>query len=285
MLLALALWIRVLANPLANLIQKKLSQSGFSSERINLHTYGLLTMAGISLVGLSGLPAFNYQLLYYALLTGLFGAFGNLLLLKALEKGELSVLGPINSYKSIVALVIGIFILGEIPDWHKLPGVLLIIAGSYFVIDRKEENFSWKLLGRPDIKYRIWAMILTAIEALFLKKLIHLSDVTTAFAIWAAFGFLFVSVHYLFGKKHEKRAADSSYAYRLVAIAACIAGMQFATIYIFEKMNVGYALAIFQLSTLVSVLLGFWYFGEKDLFKKLLGSVIMIVGTLIILLL
>jgi drug/metabolite transporter (DMT)-like permease len=50
-------------------------------------------------------------------------------------------------------------------------------------------------------------------------------------------------------------------------------------------MQVGYALALFQLSALVSVILGFWYFGEKDLLKKLLGSIIMIAGTLIILLL
>jgi drug/metabolite transporter (DMT)-like permease len=49
-------------------------------------------------------------------------------------------------------------------------------------------------------------------------------------------------------------------------------------------MPVGYALSLFQLSTIVSVLLGHRIFKEMGIRKKLIGSAIMIVGSIIIIL-
>ena len=60
--------------------------------------------------------------------------------------------------------------------------------------------------------------------------------------------------------------------------------MQLTTNYAFSKMQVGYALSLFQLSTLVSVFLGYKIFKEQDIRKKIIGSVIMIVGSIIIIL-
>lgn len=61
--------------------------------------------------------------------------------------------------------------------------------------------------------------------------------------------------------------------------------MQFTTNYTFKHMAVGYALSLFQLSTIVSVLLGHKIFKEQDIRKKLIGSAIMIIGSIVIILL
>lgn len=61
--------------------------------------------------------------------------------------------------------------------------------------------------------------------------------------------------------------------------------MQYTTNYVFAHMNVGYALALFQLSTVVSIFLGWRIFNETDIRKKLLGAVIMIAGSVMIILL
>jgi drug/metabolite transporter (DMT)-like permease len=60
--------------------------------------------------------------------------------------------------------------------------------------------------------------------------------------------------------------------------------MQYTTNYVFSKMNVSYALALFQLSTIFSVLLGVNIFKEKELLKKILASLIMILGAVLIIL-
>jgi drug/metabolite transporter (DMT)-like permease len=61
--------------------------------------------------------------------------------------------------------------------------------------------------------------------------------------------------------------------------------MQLTTLLTFGKLPVGYSLALFQLSTLISVFLGYRYFQEGQIRKRLLGSVIMAAGAMLIVLL
>lgn len=224
----------------------------------------------------------------WSVLSGIAGAVGNGFLVKALQKGDLSVLGPINAYKSVVGIIAGIFLLGEIPNAWGMVGTALIIGGSYFVLDTTEDKFSWGLLKRKEIQYRIWALILTAIEAVFLKKVIQASSVTTAFLSWCWFGalfsFLLLSLYRLRLPAEVERFTSADLS-RFVLLILCLGTMQLTTNYVLNHMPVGYALALFQLSILISVLLGHRIFKEKDIRKKMVGSVIMVVGSLFIILL
>ena len=60
--------------------------------------------------------------------------------------------------------------------------------------------------------------------------------------------------------------------------------MQYSTNYVFANMNVSYALALFQLSTILSVFLGANIFQEKNFKEKLVGSIIMAIGAIVIIL-
>jgi drug/metabolite transporter (DMT)-like permease len=212
---------------------------------------------------------------------------GNGFLVKALEKGDLSVLGPINSYKSVVGLVTGIFLLAEFPNVWGLMGTALIIFGSYFVLDTTEDRFTWALLKRKAIQFRIWAMVLTGIEAVFVKKVILATSTLISFFSWCWFG-TFFALLFLLVEKRSMPATTARISWadagRFLCLASCVALMVFTTAYTFQQMDVGYALALFQLSTLVSVILGFKIFREQDIRKKLLGSVIMIIGSVVIIL-
>jgi drug/metabolite transporter (DMT)-like permease len=72
---------------------------------------------------------------------------------------------------------------------------------------------------------------------------------------------------------------------KYLMLIVCIGTMQFTTTYTFDHLPVGYALSLFQLSIIVSVLLGHQIFKEQDIRKKLLGSAIMIIGSVVIILL
>ena len=240
-------------------------------------------MIGIS-VNWKALPP---EFWFYSVLAGVVGASGNGFLVKALQKGDLSVLGPVNSYKSVVGIIVAVFVLGEIPNIWGLLGIALIIYGSYFVLDTTDERFSAALLKKSEIQYRIWAMILTAIEAVFIKKIIVASTTTIAFISWCWFGAFFSAILLLVYRVNFKEEAGKiSYRdfSRYALLVVCIGTMQFTTNYAFDHMPVGYALSLFQLSTIVSVLLGHRIFKEKDIRKKLIGSAIMIAGSVIIIL-
>ncbi|MCU7550541.1 EamA family transporter [Chitinophagaceae bacterium LB-8] len=288
LLTSIAVLLRILSNPLGNVFQKQLTKKGHHPLVVNFLTYFILSAGCIFLaidVKWSELPS---QFWIYSLLGGLAGGIGNGFLVKALEHGDLSVLGPINSYKSVVGIIVGIFLLGELPNLWGALGMALIIYGSYYVLDTTEDRFSWGLLKRKEIQYRIWAMVLTAIEAVFIKKVILASSTVISFISWCWFGTLFSFLLLLFYRvKISSRQKGITFqdASKYLYLVFCIGTMQFTTNYVFDHMEVGYALSLFQLSTIVSVLLGYRIFQETNIRQKLLGSAIMIAGSILIILL
>jgi drug/metabolite transporter (DMT)-like permease len=288
LLLSLAVLLRILSNPFGNVFQKQLTARGNHPLVVNFLTYLILAILSLLLlksVTFSELPpAFWIN----STLVGIAGALGNGFLVKALQRGDLSVLGPINSYKSVVGIIAGIFILGEIPNIWGIAGIVLIIYGSYFVLDTTDDKFSFALLKKNEIQFRIWALILTAIEAVFIKRIINVSSPVIAFISWCVFGAFFsffLLVIYKLKIREEFSKLTSKNFFTYIYLVGCIGIMQLTTNYAFAKMQVGYALSLFQLSIIVSVLLGYKIFKEQDVRKKLIGSGIMIAGSIIITLL
>lgn len=246
-----------------------------------------MSFVGLVPVLVLGIEPLESGFWLYAILVGLLGAIGNGFLVKSFEKGDLSILAPINAYKAIVGLVFGAIVLREYPNWYGLLGMVLIIWGSYFVLDTMEERFTWKLFLNKQIQYRIIALVFCAVEAVFIKKLIVLSSVLEAFVAWCVFGAFFslLTMH-LLGLSFAKAFGllKTRNAVTFVNIAVCIGMMQYMTNYVFTRIDVAYALSLFQLGAVVSVVLGFSVFKEKNIIRKLLGTVIMIIGSVVIIL-
>jgi drug/metabolite transporter (DMT)-like permease len=287
-LISLAVLLRIFSNPLGNVFQKQLTTKGIHPLFVNFQTYFLLSAVSLFIASFLHWPVLPRQFWVYSVLGGIAGALGNGYLIKALQYGDLSVLGPVNSYKSVIGIIGGIILLGEVPGLWGILGIALIIFGSYFVLDTTKERFSLALLRRRDIQYRLWAMILTAVEAVFVKKVIIASSTTIAFISWCCFGavfsFVMLFVYRLDIKKELKKTGFNEIR-KFILLIVCMGTMQFTTNYTFEHLEVGYSLSFFQLSTIVSVLFGYRFFREMDIRKKLIGSAIMITGSVVIILL
>lgn len=272
-LVTIAVILRVISNPLANVFQKQLTAGKNHPLIVNFLTYFFLSVFCFALLFFIKIPSLGNSFWLYSILGGIMGALGNGFLVKALDKGDLSVLGPINSYKSVVGIIFGIFLLSEIPNVWGILGIGLIIYGSYFVLDSPDEKFSWKLLKKQEIQFRIWAMILTAIEAIFVKKVILVSSTVLAFTSWCFFGALFSFIFLFFYKIPIKNELSKTLKIenlnKFLFLIICIGIMQFTTNYIFDYMSVGYALSLFQLSTIVSIIFGYKFFQEKEFGTKL----------------
>jgi drug/metabolite transporter (DMT)-like permease len=173
MLTALFVAARILASPVSNVFQKQLAQGSANPLFIIGATHALLTLGCLPLVFAGSLPLDPRFWTNIAVCAALAVA-GNVLLVCALSSTGLSVLGPINAYKSVVGLVLGIFLIGEVPTLLGAAGVLLILAGSYFVVDRdihqpRRHAFA-AFFSERGIQFRFAALILSATEAVFLKK-------------------------------------------------------------------------------------------------------------------
>lgn len=277
-----ALFLRVVSNPLANVFQKKICAEN-SSLLCNFYTYFILGILCIPFAFQVNWAILPKEFWIYAIIAGFLCSVGNACLVKALQIGELSVLGPINSYKCIVGMFVAIIVLHEIPSFVGVLGMVLIIWGSWFVFDTQKEGFSLELLKRKDIILRFTALFLMGIEAVFLKKVILLSSPVISFMLWCWAGAFFAFwLIFCFRKKFE--LIKKSDIQKYVIVCSMLATMQLTTNFVFKHIEVGYALALFQLSTLVNLWFGYKFFHETDMKKKLIGTLIMIVGSVIVIL-
>ncbi len=269
----LAIIIRIFTNSMSNVFQKKLSLEGENPVVVNFINYLILSIFSIPLIFFTNIPITDINFIIYAILGGLTGAICNCFMVLALKRGELSVLGPINSYKAIIGLIFGMIILHEFPNIFGLIGIALIIFGSYFILETP------RAFLKKDIQYRIYALIFSAIEAVFIKKVIILSSIITSFItscfLGAIFSFIIMSI---FSEKNCK-IPSKKHLIIYILTAVCFGLMTFTTAYVFRYMNVGYALSLFQLSIIINVILGYKLFNEKNLLKKLLGSLIILIGS------
>jgi drug/metabolite transporter (DMT)-like permease len=289
MLTSLFVAARIVANPISNVLQKQLAQQSAEPLFIIGATHALLTPVCVLLLldpsRLHAAPGFWMDIIIAAALA----VSGNVLLVYALRSGDLSVLGPINAYKALVSLVLGIVLIGEIPTAMGIAGMLLIIAGSYFVLESgatpgDQSAFS-RFARNPGVQLRFAALALSATEAVFLKKALLLSSPLTTFLLWCLLGLPLAAAAagVLLRDRLSNQIGLLRRHWRTYLWLALTTGvMQLTTLFAFGQLQVGYALALFQLSALISVVLGYRYFQERHIRKRLLGAAVMVAGAALI---
>jgi uncharacterized membrane protein len=280
---------RIVANPLSNLFQKQLTQRSGSPLFIIGVVYALLTIACLPVLLFRPWLAWPlaWELWANMLVCAGLAVASNVLLVYALKTTDLSVLGPINAYKAIVSLVLGIFLIGERPTALGAAGMLLILAGSYFVVDtdlaHPRRNAFVRFFAERGIQLRFAALGLSATEAVFLKKAILLSSPVTTFVLWCTLGLPIAAVALLLkGQTAGQAVIVRQHARTYLALAITTGLMQLTTVLTFGRLQVGYSLALFQLSAVVSVFLGYRYFQETHLRERLFGSIVMVAGAAMI---
>jgi drug/metabolite transporter (DMT)-like permease len=294
MLIWLCILIRIVSNPFSNALQKLLTRHGASSLAVVCLTHGLLSLVCVPFLIVDRPPLDNNSWLAgfwpnIAICT-LLTVAGNALLVEAVKLSDLSVLGPINAYKSVVSLVPGMILLGEFPGSVGLSGIALIVVGSYFIVDKNPaapgQNAFVRFFQERGVQYRFAALALSAIEAIFFKRALLASSPPTAFAFWAVLGFgvSLAAIFLLHGAEQRNGDLGVLRANRRICclLFATTGLMQLSTSFILAGFQVGYALALFQTSTLISVVLGHKLFQEGHFLERLFGSVVMLAGAVLV---
>lgn len=277
---------RVIASPLVNVFQKKLINKDLSPELIVSVSYLFFVLLSI--------PVFIYlkpfdlpvEFWIYISLLGVFDIFGNMFLVKSLKTIDLSVFGPLNSYKPIFAIIFSVFLLGEIPTFGGVSGVVVIIAGSYFLnyYQGGEKYSIVKIITDKGLIFRFLAIALTSIAAVFSKKAILLSSPMITLIYWSVIGWpisVLLVMRLNLNWKSEINQIKN-YKWKFVLLFISFFTLQLLTLLTFEKIFVGYSLALFQLSSLISVFFGFLFFKERNLKYRLIGSIVMVFGAILI---
>ena len=286
---ALFVAVRIIANPVSNVFQKRLADARVNPLFVIAATHALLSGAALPFLPQMRLSSLTTGFWQDMAVSAILAVAGNVLLVYALKFSDLSVLGSVNAYKAVLSLVLSIFLIGEVPSAAGLVGVALILSGSYFVVDSGEGQPYRRALvqffGERGVQYRLAALVCSATEAVFLKRAVLQSSPLTVFLFWCTLGLLVASVLAAIFLSGQIRAEMKRFPQQWITygwLAATTGLMQVTTLLTFGVMQVGYSLALFQLSTLFSVFLGYRYFQERNIPRRLFGSVLMIAGAVII---
>ncbi len=281
--------VRIAANPFSNVFQKWLTQQQASPLFLICMTHGLLSLGCIPifLLALPHLPKDSGDQWRRRLLHGrrqCIDCRGPQVAL------DLSLLGPINSYKAVVSLLPGMLLLGEWPSALGAAGIALILFGSYFLVGQSTASSRrWAFANfyrERGVQLRLAALVLSAIEAVVLKKALLLGTPLASFAVWSLFGFvaslILVAAFLSRNELGRQLAIVRSNVRNYLLLALSTGLMQLSTIVVLENLQVSYALALFQVSTLLSVLLGWRFFSEGHIVQRSIGALVMAAGAVLI---
>lgn len=318
----LVILIRIVANPAANVFQKLLTRDGARPITVIFGAHLLLSLACVPLFGFThgAAEVFPVSVEFWnsVALCAVLAVACNTLLVYALKFGDLSLLGPINAYKSVVSLLPSLILLGEFPEPVALAGIALIVAGSVLLVgnedvggdpeeqvdDRAAVRFATRislrakqrfgaLVRSPGVRYRVAALIVSATEAAVLKRAVAAATPVAAFIWWCVLGAAAAGVATAWLRSTDSNSGATSPAgefvraprrlprvtlMRYVYLTIATGLMQYCTIVALGDWQVGPVLALFQVSTILSVFFGYRFFAERHLGRRLLGSAIMVVG-------
>ncbi|HTI70222.1 MAG TPA: EamA family transporter [Candidatus Limnocylindria bacterium] len=275
-----AILSRVLLSVSGNALQKRLAGRGLSILSLWLVTY-ILMLAPFVLLALGHHPSRSRDFWENALLGGLLDALGNLAMVAALRSTDLSVFGPLNAFRPVMALLFGWAFLGETPTLYGALGVGVIVAGAVILLKRPSGDAPSPGDSVRPLLFRGLGLSLSTIGAVFLKRAAGVADTATVLAAWTACG---LACLVIIGSLRVPRpwaswrATVKESGGWLLLHALIFALMQWITLKIFVGTLLAYSFAYFQLGMVLQVVAGVVLFREPGIWRRLAGCLVMGVG-------
>lgn len=280
---------RVIFSSFANVFQKKLAHNGLHPFFIVMVSYLVLSFICLPLLWLFNPAELSQTFWINIFFAALLDMAGTLFLVMSLSKTDLSVFGPLNAYKVVISALLALIFLGEVPSLQGVIGISIIVLGSYFLFPsspQSNQNRMIDLLLDRGVQYRFLSILLFSVGTLPLKNAVMAGDALSTTVLWCLIGFPLAVIAYSLLIKHNFKADlahSKNHLGQFLSLGLLIFFMQYATMLVFSKLLIAYSLALFQLSMVLHVFLGYKIFKEEHIIRRLVASIIMIMGCLLVL--
>ena len=278
---------RLLFSAFSNVFQKQLTHRGLHPFFIVFASY--LVLAIICLPLLWTFNPFELSTRFWLNISfaALLDMAGTLFLVMSLSRTDLSVFGPLNAYKVVISMLLAMLFIGEIPSLQGFLGVCVIVAGSYFLFPPKShQGRMWHLFTKKGVQFRFLSILLFSIGTLPLKNAVIVGGALPTTVFWCLIGLPLAGVAQLIFVRDNFRddlVLAKNQVYPLLYLGCLIFLMQYMTMLVFSQLLVAYSLALFQLSMVLQVFLGYRIFNEKHIFRRLAACLVMVGGSLMVL--
>jgi len=221
---------------------------------------------------------------YIVVLTAILG-YASWAHLKAFQLSAISTTVPLLSFTPVFTIFTGWVGFGEVPSWTKILGIVLIVAGTFAIhIDLLSTGWLEPLravLVDAGSRYMLAVALLYAVAGPIEKRVVLMTGPfaeALAYAFGTAALFLLMSLAFRVDPLKPFRREPWT-----VFWLSCSDVLVLITQYVAAAlMPVVVGISLKRAGTIVIVALGWFYFKEHGISRKLLGSAIMVVGVLLI---
>lgn len=205
--------------------------------------------------------------------------------LEALKREDLSYTAPLNAFVPVFTLIIAIVFLNEKPPAFGIAGVFAVVAGAY-IVSIKPDQINWyaplkRLLTSSGAQLSLGVAFFYAINTVLFKVISN--EGYNAFVVLyapAIVGWLLL-LHVPITKLNELKGLSK--ADKAALLGGGLSSFAASLFHILALANTfaSYAVSVRRLDSVFSVLLGWRYLNEKNIRVKLLGSIVMTTGAVI----
>jgi drug/metabolite transporter (DMT)-like permease len=235
--------------------------------------FSLLILIPYTLI--QGLPKIQSNYIISLIVVGIINTITLVLIMRALQISDLSSISPIFCFSPVIVLISAIFFLGEIPTLLSTFGVLLIAIGAITININKTQNPIKNMFKDKGQLLVLLCTIFWAISSNYYK--IGMQQSSPMFFILSVQAFITIALLPFIIKKIK-------FSKELVAIGLLGGFGSIAQWLTASLTYLVYALSIKRLSSLFSVIFGKWFFKEKNIKQKIIGTSIMLIGIIIMIL-
>lgn len=233
------------------------------------------------------LPEINLEAVFWLVLVSPLELLAMILYIKAISRYDLSLVVPFLSITPLLLLITGYVFLNETVNISGIIGVSLIVIGIYLmnIQDYREgilAPFKNILKNRGSVYVIIVALIYTITSTIGKRIVTLVGPSFMSFWYLASLTmvlFIFVII------KSEPIITPLKSNLAINLLIGTFVGLAAYTLFSsYQLIPVSYAIALKRTSILFAVLWGRIFFGESDFKKRIAGSLIVLVGIIIIIL-
>lgn len=245
----------------------------------------LTALFSLPLFLFNDIPGLGNNFWYAVIAIGILNTIAFLLFFKAIKASDLSIVAPITTLSPLLLLITSPFLVGEFPNAVGILGIFIIVIGAY-VLKFQDKSRGYLAPFKSLFKETGSRLMFGVVLVWSLTANIDKIGVQNSSPImWAIAGHLSVAIFtfpiLLFKSKPNIQNIKSNSRnlvligfLNALAILCQMTALQFAL--------VSFVIAVKRTSALFNVLWGWLIFKEQDIRERIAGSIIMILGVVVI---
>lgn len=230
-----------------------------------------------------GIYSIDVKTMIFLMLSGLATGASWLCYFKALQKGDVNKVAPIDKSSTLLAMILAFIFLGEKINLLKFVAMLLIGAGTLFMITKKQNKNN----AEKNSTYLIYALLSALFAALtsILGKIgIENVNSTLGTALRTIVVLIMAwLVVFIKNKQNTIKNIDKKSWFFLILSGFTTGGSWLCYYNALQTGAASIVVPIDKLSILVTIVFSYIVFKEKLNKKSLLGLIMIVVGTLVLL--